>query len=97
MELSGKQRSRLRKLAQDLDPVVTVGKNGLSAELIRSADEAFELHELVKVRFSDFKDQVPALAQELAEKTGSVIAGKIGHVVVMYRQNSDPEKRKITL
>ncbi len=84
-------------MAQDIDPVVTVGKNGLSEELINAAIEAFDQHELVKVRFSDFKDEVFRLAEELAEKTGAEIAGKIGHVVVVYKQNSDPEKRRITV
>ncbi|MFW6365116.1 MAG: YhbY family RNA-binding protein [Spirochaetota bacterium] len=97
MKLTGKQRSRLRKLAQDLDPVITVGKNGISDELVTAADEAFDLHELVKVRFSDHKDEIPELADTLSRRTSASIAGKIGHVVIMYRQNGDPEKRRIHL
>jgi RNA-binding protein len=95
--LTGKQRSRLRQLAQDIDPVVMIGKNGLTDEVVKATDEALDIHELVKVRFSDFKDKVKEISNDLAAKTKSDLAGKIGHVVILFRQNSDPEKRKIRI
>lgn len=97
MGLTGKQRSMLRTRAQDVDPVITVGKNGLSEDLLAAAEEAFEIHELVKVRFTDHKDSIDELSEVLADKTGAYRAGKTGHVVIMFRQNSDPEKRKVKI
>jgi len=51
---------------------------------------------LIKVRFNEFKDQKKALAEELATRTGSQIAGIIGHIAILYRPQPDEEKRKIT-
>ncbi|MDA3900535.1 MAG: YhbY family RNA-binding protein [Spirochaetes bacterium] len=96
MKLTGKQRGYLRKLAQDLDPCVTIGKQGLSEQIIKATIEALDCHELIKIRFSDFKDEKNSLVDQLAEQTKSQIAGRIGHVAILFRRNSDEEKRKIS-
>jgi len=95
--LSSSQRKYLRGLAHHLDPVVLVGKPGLSENLVQSALQALDAHELIKVRFNEFKDQKKALAEELATRTGSQIAGIIGHVAILYRPQPDEDKRKIFL
>ncbi|MBN2436797.1 MAG: YhbY family RNA-binding protein [Spirochaetes bacterium] len=97
MKLTGKQRGYLRKLAQELDPCIMIGKSGLSEQLVKAADEALDHHELIKVRFSDFKDEKKDLSKKLAQLTKSEIIGQIGHVAMLYRQNSDIEKRKIKI
>ena len=82
-----------------MKPVVMIGQKGLTAEVLRSADQAFERHELIKVKFHDFKEKAEkaALSEELERKTGSEIVGVIGHTTIFYRQQSDPEKRQISL
>ena len=94
-ELTSLQRKHLRGLAQALDAVVLVGKQGVTENLVRAVDAALEAHELVKIRFNEVKDEKDALSEQIREATGSVIPGRIGHVVLFFRRHPDPEKRKI--
>ena len=79
-------RANLRSKAQTLDPVVMVGHDGISSGVISALDEALTCHELVKVRFQDFKDQVKPLAGELASATGSELVATTGFTAVYYRK-----------
>jgi RNA-binding protein len=96
-ELSTKQVAHLRGLGQRLEPMVHVGQAGLTAALLASVNQALDSHELVKVKFHALKEQKKQLAPELAERTGSVLVQRVGHVVVLYRQQADPAKRKIQI
>jgi len=98
-ELSSLQAKYLRGLAHSFKPVVFVGQKGLTDALAESAGQAFDRHELIKVRFIDFKEkeQKLELAAALAKKTGSRIVGMIGHIAIFYKPHSDPAKRKIVL
>lgn len=94
-ELTSTQRKYLRKIGQQLDPVIIVGKQGVTDMLVRAVTQALEAHELVKVRFNEFKEEKRVLAEEIERRTGSHIAGMIGHVALFYKQHPDQDKRKI--
>lgn len=96
-ELTGSEKRQLRALAQKLDAHLKVGRNGVSAQFIASTNEMLEQHELIKVRFTEFKDERKELAAQLAEKTDSVLVASIGHVIALYRRPADPGKSKIRL
>lgn len=96
-QLPGPALRKLKSLAQKLEPMVTLGKARVSEGFIASLNEALENHELVKVKFGEYKDEKKELAREVAEKTQSQIIMQVGHVVVLYRQQPDTEKRKIQL
>ena len=98
-KLTSMQAKYLRGLAHDLKPVVLVGQKGLSQTLIQSADEAFRRHELIKVKFIDYKEkaQKKEIAAAIENKTDCRMAGMIGHIAIFYRPHSDPDKRKIFL
>ncbi|MFA6239708.1 MAG: ribosome assembly RNA-binding protein YhbY [Candidatus Hydrogenedentales bacterium] len=93
--LTSQQRRYLRSLAHHLEPIVYVGKQGITDALAQSAEEALHAHELIKVRFVDRKEEKKELTAELATRTSSLIAGIIGNVAMLYRQHRDPEKRRI--
>ena len=95
--LNAKQKKRLKSLAHHLKPVVYIGKNGLSEKLIEAIDKALDDHELIKVKFIDFKDEKKSLSFNTAEETGAVLIKLIGNIAIFYRQNNDPDKRKIDL
>ena len=98
-KLEGFQRKYMRGLAQGLKPVVFVGQKGLTPEVLSSAEKALERHELIKVKFNDFKEKVEKteISGRIEKETGAQNVGMIGHTVVLYRQQADPEKRKISL
>jgi len=95
--LRGADRRHLRSLAHHLEPCVHVGKAGLTAAVVASIDQSLAAHELVKVKFVDFKEEKKALAAEIAERTGSALAGLIGHNAIFYRPHAEPEKRRVRL
>ena len=97
MELRGAQRKYLRGLANLMQPIVYIGKNGLSGAVIAAIDEGMDDHELVKIKFLEFKDEKKALASEIENKTGGSCVGMIGHVAIFYRQHRDPGNRAIKL
>lgn len=76
---------QLKARAQLLEPMFKVGKSGLSEGFIKSVDEGLNHHELVKVRFDEFKEEKKTLSPLLAEKTSSHLIMRVGHVAVLYR------------
>jgi RNA-binding protein len=83
--LTNAEIRRLKARAQQLEPMFKVGKAGLSEGFVRSVAEGLTLHELVKVKFVEFKDDKKTLAPELAEKTSSRLIMRVGNVAVLYR------------
>ena len=65
--------------------MLKVGKAGLSEGFIKSVDAALAQHELVKIKFADFKEQKKELAPLLAEKTSSHLIMRVGNVMVLHR------------
>ncbi len=95
--LTATQRKRLRSLAHHLQPVVLIGKHGVTDTVIGAVNDEFEVHELIKIRFNEHKDAKKLLTAEITQRTRSEIAGIIGHVAILYREHEDPEKRSISL
>ncbi len=97
--LKGYQKKYLRGLAHGLRAIVQIGREGVTDGLIRAIDEGLSRHELIKVKFNDIKekDLKEAISEEVAAKTGGVQVGMIGHTMILYRGQADPEKRKIVL
>ena len=95
--MNNAQRQFLRREAHDLRPVVQIGKNGLTEQLYAALEHELDAHELIKIKFMEFRDEKPELAEELAERTRSTLIGIIGNIAIVYREQADPEKRKIRL
>jgi RNA-binding protein len=78
-------RSFLKAQAQELKPIVMVGKGGVDPRIITALNEALASHELVKVKFQAFKDEKRELSEELAAKTDSALVSIIGFIATFYR------------
>jgi RNA-binding protein len=83
--LTNPQIRKFKAAAQSLEPIFKIGKAGLSAGFIDSVNTALAQHELVKIKFAEFKEQKKALAPELAEKTASHLVMRVGNVMVLHR------------
>lgn len=91
--LTGKQRSYLRKKGNQMNPVVQVGKNGISSGLVEQVEEVLEAKELIKVRILDNSLYTAReAAEELAKKCEAEIVQVIGNVCLIYRRNEDEPK-----
>ena len=97
MELNSAQRSFLKSRAHHLEPICYIGKNGLTDAVVQSVLIAFDAHELIKLKFNDFKQEKRELSAQLAETTGSIVVGIVGNVATLYREHPDPEKREMRL
>ena len=93
--LSSLQRSYLRSQAHHLEPVVLIGKHGITDGTIESIDRVLEARELIKIKFREFKDEKLSLSEKITELTNSQVVGVIGHTLIIFRQNPDSDKRQI--
>lgn len=75
----------LKAKAQLLQPLLRVGRAGVTPALVAALDDALRARELVKIRFVEHPDDRQRLAAELAQRTGSRIVQQVGHVAVYYR------------
>jgi RNA-binding protein len=83
--LTNAQIRKFKAAAQLMEPMLKVGKAGLSDGFIRTVSEALEQHELVKIKFAEFKEQKKELAPLLAEKTESHLVMRVGNVMVLHK------------
>ena len=84
--LNSKQRSYLIGLSNSLTPVIMVGKNGVTPELVTSTEEAFNTRELLKGSVQKASlDDVRESVNTLAERTRSQVIIVIGRKFVLYR------------
>ena len=93
--LTGSQKKYLRGLAHELKPIVQIGKGGLTDKLISHIGEVFQDHELIKVRFVEFKEEKKALAADIAGRVPCELVGLIGNIAIFYREHPDKDRRKI--
>jgi RNA-binding protein len=95
--LTSKQRSYLTALSNKMPSGAALGKDGLTEAVLKHVGLELDRHELIKLRFSDFKEARRELAAELAERTGAELVRIVGNVALFYRRQADPEKRTIEL
>lgn len=100
MELTSKQRAQLRGLANSIDTILQIGKDGIGENLIQQANDALEARELIKGRVLDNNIEYDArlAAQTLAAATRSEVVQVIGTKFVLYREShSKPKEKRIEL
>jgi RNA-binding protein len=86
--MTGPEIRKLKSRGQLLEPMFKVGKAGLSESFLKSVDEALAHHELIKIKFAEFKEEKKTLAPLLAEKTSSELVMRVGNVAVLYRKKA---------
>ena len=100
MELTSKQRAQLRGLANTMDTILHIGKDGIGENLVKQADDALEARELIKGKVLENNIEYDArlAAQELAKATRSEVVQVIGTKFVLYREShSKPKEKRIQL
>ncbi len=99
MDLTSKQRAQLRSMAHDLDTIVHIGKDGISPNLTKQAEDALEARELIKGKVLENSPLSPREgAEDLAQATRSQVVQVIGSKFVLYREtHSKPRDKRIKL
>ena len=94
MELTSKQLAQLRGLANNIDTILHVGKDGIGDNLVKQADDALEARELIKGKVLE-NCMLTSLeaAEELAAATRSDVVQVIGTKFVLYRPTHKKDKK----
>lgn len=93
--MNPKQISYLRGLAHNLNPVVMIGNNGMTDNVIKEIELNLNAHELIKIKIaSDDRALRLQMLNDIAEKTNAVAVHHIGKQLVIYRKS---EKAKIII
>lgn len=91
--LTGKQKRFLRGLGTNLDPIVQIGKLGVSENAIHSLQEALAARELVKTKvLKNCLEDPQEVAEELAQVTGAHLVQVVGRNILLYRPSEDKPK-----
>ncbi len=94
MDLTSKQRAQLRGLANGIDTILQIGKDGLGDNLVKQANDALEARELIKCRVLENAMLTPReAAEDLAKRSRSEVVQVIGTKFVLYRQSHKKEKK----
>ena len=96
--MNSKQRAYLRGLANSLNVIITIGKAGVTPELITMVAEALAARELIKIGMLDNTEiPVAEAAQMVSERSRSQIVQVIGRKIVLYKEPKNGIKPKIEL
>lgn len=91
--LTGKQRSYLKGIANNLDPIFQLGKNGLTENFVKQIDDALEAREIVKVNVLKNCMLDPTdVASELADELNAEFVQSIGRKFTIYRESVENKK-----
>jgi RNA-binding protein len=96
--MTSKQRSKLKALAANIQPVGQVGKEGIGDNMLKSFSDCLEARELIKVSILDNADEDPQiLGRQLAQKLNAECVIVIGRKAVLYRRSSRKDFDHISL
>ena len=97
-KLNSSQRAYLRGLANRLDAIFQLGKEGISDNFISQIDDVLEKRELIKISLLETCEHtVKEAAQMICDATGAPSVQMIGRKIVFYREARKDENRKIEL
>jgi RNA-binding protein len=94
--ITSKQRAYLRSLAQKLDPIFHVGKNGVTPELVEAVSLALEARELIKINvLNNCDEDIQYICETVSARTNSLPVQILGKRITLYKENT--KNPKITL
>ncbi len=95
--MTSKQRAYLKGLAMTMDPILQLGKGGITPENTASVEEALAARELIKIRvLQNCLEDPRQMAEVLSDRTQSQVVQVIGRIIVLYREGKK-DKKKIVL
>ena len=97
MKLNPKQISHLRGLAHNISPVVMIGNQGLTENILKEIEVSLNAHELIKIKVAgDDRDARKSIYDSICTQTNAIGVHHIGKQLVIYRpSHTIKEKNKI--
>ncbi|UCD44519.1 MAG: ribosome assembly RNA-binding protein YhbY [Candidatus Bathyarchaeota archaeon] len=84
--LTSDRKRALKRKAHALDPLVQIGKNGVTDGVIANIDRALSDHALIKVKYINHKSEKRELTETITGRTGSTLIDLIGNTAILYRE-----------
>ena len=96
IEITSKQRKVFEHQAHNLEPLVLIGQGGVTDNVIYQISNALKTHELIKIKFNEYKEDKFDISKFIEEKTDSTLIRIIGNVAIFYREIPKDDKRTDT-
>ncbi|MEG1500171.1 MAG: YhbY family RNA-binding protein [Clostridia bacterium] len=94
--ITNKQRANLKGLANKLDAVMQIGKEGISENSLLQLNGLFDSRELFKIKVLPNCDfSAKEIAQQIAAKTDAEVVQVIGNKVVLYKLSTNEKTKHI--
>lgn len=86
--MNTKERSKLRSIAQTIEPIGQIGKGGVSENMLKGLSDALDARELIKITvLKNSDDEARFLADDIAAELNAEVVCTIGHKIVLYRRS----------
>ena len=90
LKLSNSQRRSLLAQAHHINPIVIIGKDGLSIGVINELDRGLSSHELIKIKVLNEDRKARALLlEEICQRLNASPINHIGKILIIYRPETD--------
>lgn len=87
--MTSKERAGFRSMANTIQPILQIGKGGVSENSLKQIDDALEARELIKITVLETAgEDVRELAHEIAKEVNAEVIQVIGSKFVLYRKNN---------
>ncbi|MDE2401679.1 MAG: ribosome assembly RNA-binding protein YhbY [Burkholderiales bacterium] len=95
IELTTAERRALRADAHHLDPVVMIGNEGLTTNVVKETDHALTAHGLIKVRvLGDDRETRNAIFAALCDQLSAAPIQHIGKLLILWRPVPEKEAQE---
>lgn len=87
--MTSKERAQLRGMANTMQPILQIGKNGISENSIKQIDDALEAREIIKITVLETSgEDTREIAHEIAKEVNAEVVQVIGSKFVLYRKST---------
>lgn len=78
----------LRSKAKNLEPIIRLGKNGLTENFIKEIKELLKQRKLIKIKMlkSTLNVDKKEITKKIVDNTNSELIEAVGNIVVLYKE-----------
>ncbi|MBR3244318.1 MAG: ribosome assembly RNA-binding protein YhbY [Parasporobacterium sp.] len=94
--MTGKERAFLRSEAHSLEPILHIGKETVTPEVVNAIEEALAARELIKIGvLKNCFDDPREVAELVAERSKSQVVQVMGRKITLYKRKKKDSKYNI--